>query len=130
VWCDAHIKTLAHAAGGKNAVMLPIEADCFGNDKDFERRHQLRSFLMNCRSRIAPAQLGLPRTPRRRVQGLRRDEVAELIGVSVNWYSSFESGRPVRVSPRFVSRLARALCLEPSDELTLFRLAFFEMYRL
>jgi hypothetical protein len=100
------------------------------SNKDFERRHQLRSFLMNCRSRLMPAELGLPATTRRRVQGLRRGEVAELIGVSVNWYSSFESGRPVIVSPRFVSRLAKALRLEPNEEMTLFHLAFLEMYRL
>jgi hypothetical protein len=110
--------------------MLTDQTDGLGSDKEIDRRHQLRSFLMNCRSRLLPAELGLPLTARRRVQGLRRDEVAELIGVTVNWYGSFESGRPVRVSPRFVSRLAKALRLEPNEEMTLFRLAFFEMYHL
>lgn len=90
----------------------------------------LRSFLMRCRSRVMPTQVGLPHSGRRRVRGLRRGEVAELIGVSVNWYSSFESGRPVRVSPEFVSRVAGVLQLEAEEELNLFRLAFLEMYRL
>jgi hypothetical protein len=110
--------------------MLAYESDWIGSAEDFERRNQLRSFLMNCRARIAPAELGLPSTARRRVRGLRRDDVAELTGVSVNWYSSFESGRPIRVSPGFVSRVARVLRLAPTEEMKLFRLAFFEMYRL
>ena len=99
-------------------------------DADFERRNRLRSFLMDCRSRLMPTELGLPQTSRRRTQGLRRSEVAELIGVSLNWYSLFESGREIRVSPGFVSRLASALRLEPHEERTLFSLAIFEIYRL
>ena len=67
---------------------------------------------------------------RRRVRGLRRGEVAEIIGVTVDWYRAFESGRPVRVSPQFVSRLAQALRLTPNLELKLFHLAFAEMYLL
>jgi len=110
--------------------MLAYEVDHLGSELDSERRRELRSFLINCRSRLAPVELGLPRTPRRRVQGLRRGEVAELIGVTVDWYRHFESGRPVRVSPQFVSRLARALRLERNQEMTLFRLSFLEMYHL
>jgi hypothetical protein len=56
--------------------------------------------------------------------------VAELVGVTVDWYRYFESGRPVRVSPRFVSRLAKVLRLPPPLEMTLFRLSFMEMYHL
>jgi hypothetical protein len=105
-------------------------AQRLGSDVDAERRSELRSFLESCRSRLGPIEVGLPRTPRRRVPGLRREEVAELTGVSVNWYSSFERGQPVRVSPGFVSRVARALRLAADEELRLFRLAFAEMYRL
>ncbi len=110
--------------------MLSYEAHPQKDDKDFERRHQLRSFLMSCRSRVTPAEHDLPRCSRRRVRGLRRGEVAELIGVSVDWYRSFESGRPVRVSPQFVSRVAKVLHLAPDEEMQLFRLSFAEMYRL
>jgi hypothetical protein len=109
--------------------MLDYEAERLDSEHDSERR-QLRSFLINCRSRLAPGELGLPPTARRRVQGLRRGEVAELIGVTVDWYRSFESGRPVRVSPPFVSRLAKVLRLQPSQEMTLFRLSFLEIYHL
>jgi hypothetical protein len=110
--------------------MLTYEDEFLGTELDQERRRQLRTFLMGCRSRLAPPQVGLPYTGRRQVQGLRRGEVAELVGVTVDWYRHFESGRPVRVSPQFVARLARALRLERTQELTLFRLAFREMYRL
>ncbi len=110
--------------------MLDYEAERLGSERDSERRRELRAFLTECRSRLAPAELGLPSTARRRVQGLRRGEVAELIGVTVDWYRYFESGRPVRVSPQFVSRLAKVLQLPPHQEMTLFRLSFLEMYHL
>jgi hypothetical protein len=108
--------------------MLAFEMDPLERESDLERRRQLRSFLMRCRSLLAPTELGLPRTPRRRVAGLRRGEVAELIGVSVDWYRSFESGRPVRVSPQFVSRLSRALRLTAPEQMTLFQLSLPEIY--
>jgi hypothetical protein len=110
--------------------MLDYEAERLDSEHDSQRRRQLRSFLMNCRSRLAPPEFGLPQTARRRVAGLRRGEVAELIGVSEDWYRSFESGRAVRVSPQFVSRLAKVLRLPPTQEMTLFRLSFLEMYHL
>ncbi len=62
--------------------------------------------------------------------GLRRGEVAELVGVSVDWYRSFESGRAVRVSPQFVARLSKALRLQADEQFTLFRLALPEIYHL
>jgi Helix-turn-helix domain len=98
--------------------------------EDVRRRQQLREFLMECRSNVDPVHLGLPRTARRRVAGLRRGEVAELVGVTVDWYRSFESGRAVRVSPQFVARLSRALCLDADAQFTLFRLAVPEIYHL
>ncbi|HTV74323.1 MAG TPA: helix-turn-helix transcriptional regulator [Candidatus Acidoferrales bacterium] len=85
---------------------------------------------MNCRSHIDPAELGLPQTTRRRVAGLRRGEVAELVGVTVDWYRSFESGRAVRVSLQFVARLSKALRLNAAEQFALFRLAFPEIYHL
>jgi transcriptional regulator with XRE-family HTH domain len=85
---------------------------------------------MDCRSHVDPLELGLPYTSRRRVTGLRRAEVAELVGVSVDWYRSFESGRAVRVSPQFIDRLSKALCLCRSDRFALFRLALPEIYHL
>jgi hypothetical protein len=97
---------------------------------DVERRRQLRTFLIDCRSRVAPADIGLPLTDRRRVPGLRRGEVAEAAGVTTEWYRAFERGRAVGVSPRFVSRIAKTFQLTAAQEMKLFRLAFAELYRL
>jgi hypothetical protein len=109
--------------------MLRADTTPVNRDFDLDRRHELRSFLMQCRAQLVPVDLGLPRTARRRVEGLRRGEVAELIGVSVDWYRAFESGRPVRVSPQFVARLGSALQLSSAQHLTLFGLALPELYQ-
>lgn len=105
--------------------MQTVEAE---RDIDVERRSELRAFLVRSRSRLHPGDVGLPDTKRRRVPGLRRGEVAELIGVTVDWYRWFECGRPVRLSPQCVSRLIAALKLSDREALTLFRLAIPEMY--
>jgi hypothetical protein len=110
--------------------MSPLYVDYLQIQADVGRRRQLREFLMGCRSHVDPLELGLPYTTRRRVTGLRRAEVAELVGVSVDWYRSFESGRAVRVSPQFVDRLSKALRLSRSDQFALFRLALPEIYHL
>jgi len=94
-----------------------------------ERRTQLRSFLTYLRSRVSPADAGIPAAGRRRVPGLRREEVAELIGVSADWYRWFESGRPVSVSPRLIGRLCCALDINAYDQVTLYRLALPELDR-
>jgi hypothetical protein len=110
--------------------MLAFDSDPTSTELDLERRRQLRIFLIECRSRIAPADIGLPRTDRRRVPGLRRAEVAEAVGVTTEWYRAFERGTAASVSPRFVSRIAKAFCLTSTQELKLFHLAFAELYRL
>ena len=108
--------------------MLSFDFDYLGSQQDLERRRSLRSFLMRCRAQFEPAAMGLPHTTRRRVSGLRRGEVAELIGVTVDWYRSFESGRAVRVSPQFVSRLVSVFKLGHREALLLFSLAIPEVY--
>ena len=93
-----------------------------------ERRRQLRAFLTAKRSECEPEAMGFSRGARRRVAGLRREEVAELIGVSTEWYRWFETGRTARVSQQFLARLAAVLRLAPSDRVTLYRLAWPELY--
>ena len=83
---------------------------------------------MQQRARLTPSDVDLPGTRRRRVIGLRREEVAELAGVSSDWYRWFESGRPIRVSPPFLSRLSSALQLSALNKRTLYRLALPELY--
>lgn len=109
-------------------MQIQLTGEYFGDD-DIERRRKLRSVLVRYRSRLRPCEVGLPWTERRRVSGLRRGELAELVGVSVDWYRSFESGRPVRVSPQFVGRLSEALRLTAREALALFVLSVPEMYR-
>jgi transcriptional regulator with XRE-family HTH domain len=93
-----------------------------------ERRELLRTFLTERRSKLQPADVGLPMTLRRRVPGLRREEVAELVGVTPNWYAFFEAGSSDRrFSPAFVQRVADALLLGEQDRITLFRLALPEV---
>lgn len=96
---------------------------------DLERRLRLRAFLIQARSRLSPARVGLPETARRRVPGLRREEVAELADVSAEWYRLFESGRPITISSRLVGRLSKALALDAFEEALLFRLALPELYQ-
>lgn len=91
------------------------------------RREALRSFLIERRSRLKPEDVGLSSTGRRRVPGLRREEVAQLAGVSVAWYTLFETGSDIRVSPRMLDRVTGALRLATEERLYLFSLAIDEM---
>jgi transcriptional regulator with XRE-family HTH domain len=95
---------------------------------DLVRRLELRDFLVAARSRLAPEHVGLPATERRRVPGLRREEVAELAGVTPVWYRWFESGRDIRVSEQFLRRLSAALRFDAREEVTLYRLALPGLY--
>jgi len=79
-------------------------------------------FLKGARARVAPGDVGLPANGKRRVPGLRREEVAELIGVSDVWYARFEAGR-AQMSEKALNRLAEVLGLDEIDRLHLFRLA-------
>jgi transcriptional regulator with XRE-family HTH domain len=89
---------------------------------------ELQMFLTASRARLRPEEVGLPATTRRRVPGLRREEVAELVGVSPHWYAVFEKGTSDRkFSPAFVERVADALRLDQSERVRLFRLALPEV---
>ena len=83
----------------------------------------LGRFLRSRRERLTPAAAGLPSAGRRRVPGLRRDEVAALAGVSASYYSRLEQGRDVTPSPRVLEAMARVLQLGEEDKRELFRLA-------
>src|SRR5579872_1972031 len=95
-----------------------------------KRQEKLRVLLLQCRSRLQPLDVDLPQNGHRRVAGLRREEVAELAGVSTDWYRSFESGRAIRVSVQFLARLARALRLTVTESHLLFHLAVPELYEM
>ncbi|MFJ3421503.1 helix-turn-helix transcriptional regulator [Streptomyces sp. NPDC086082] len=83
----------------------------------------LGRFLRSRRERVSPADAGLPTAGRRRVPGLRRDEVAALAGVSPSYYSRLEQGRELSPSVRVLEAMARVLKLPEEDRLELYRLA-------
>jgi len=82
---------------------------------DGARRRQLADFLRSRRGRLRPEDVGLPRPLRSRTPGLRRDDVAQLAGVSVSWYTWLEQARNIHVSPQTVMRLAGALRLDDTE---------------
>jgi transcriptional regulator with XRE-family HTH domain len=92
------------------------------------RSLELRELLTRCRARLRPEDVGLPMTLRRRVPGLRREEVAELVAVTPKWYTTFENGSSERhFSSAFVQRVADALRLDQLERSQLFRLALPEI---
>ena len=87
---------------------------------------QLAAFLRSRRARLTPADVGLPgdsEPGRRRTPGLRREEVAELSGVGVTWYTWLEQGRKIPASPQVIDALARALRLSGDEHRHLRELA-------
>jgi transcriptional regulator with XRE-family HTH domain len=88
-----------------------------------QRRSELAAFLRARRARIGPADVGLPPGLRRRTPGLRREEVAQLAGVGVTWYTWLEQGRPIRASIQVLEAVARTLRLDQAELEHLYRLA-------
>jgi transcriptional regulator with XRE-family HTH domain len=79
--------------------------------------------LRTARARVKPADVGLPAGPRRQVTGLRREEVAQLAGLGIDYVTRLEQGRGPKPSTQVLSALARALRLSDDDRDMLFRLA-------
>ncbi|MQY34316.1 hypothetical protein SRB17_22820 [Streptomyces sp. RB17] len=84
---------------------------------------ELAAFLKSRRDRVRPADVGLPAGPRRRVPGLRREEVAQLAGLSADYYTELERGRGAQPSAQVLAALARALRLGGDERDHLFHLA-------
>ncbi|MFD9091109.1 helix-turn-helix domain-containing protein [Streptomyces prasinus] len=87
---------------------------------------ELGAFLRTRRDRIRPAEVGLPQGPRRRVPGLRREEIAQLAGLSADYYTELERGSAdngVQPSAQTLVALARALRLNSDERDYLFHLA-------
>src|SRR5580704_17737171 len=87
------------------------------------RRTELAAFLRSRRERISPEDVGLPPGTRRRTAGLRREELAQLAGVGVTWYTWLEQGRPINASVQVLDAIARTLRLDTTERAHLFRLA-------
>src|SRR5579883_756940 len=87
------------------------------------RLQELGNFLRTRRARLTPEVVGLPRGSRRKTPGLRRAEVAQLVGVSVDWYTWLEQGRSIKPSTQVLERLAQTLRLDANERTHLFLLA-------
>jgi transcriptional regulator with XRE-family HTH domain len=98
-------------------VSLPLT---YGTDL---RRRELGSFLRSRRERVQPEQVGLRASRRRRTPGLRREEVAQLAGVGVTWYTWLEQGRDIRPSAQVLDAIARTLQFDAHEQAHLFTLA-------
>src|SRR3954466_1070773 len=83
----------------------------------------IAEFLAGRRAKITPERAGLPSYGKRRVPGLRREEVASLAGVSADYYRRLEGGQVSGVSELVLEALARALQLDDAERTHLFDLA-------
>jgi len=112
------------APGGQGGVRVPAVVTREDVRRDAEiRRRELAGFLRSRRERIAPEQVGVPAAGRRRTPGLRREEVAQLAGVGVTWYTWLEQGRDINPSSQVLEALARTLLLDPHERSHLLTLA-------
>jgi transcriptional regulator with XRE-family HTH domain len=87
------------------------------------RRTELAAYLRGRRARITPEAAGIPPGFRRRTPGLRREEVAQLAGVGVTWYTWLEQGRPINASAQVLDAVARVLQLDTVEREHLYQLA-------
>ena len=85
--------------------------------------NDIAEFLTSRRARVTPEQVGLPTYGARRVKGLRREEVASLAGVSIEYYKRLERGNATGVSYSVLDALAQALRLDDAERAHLFDLA-------
>src|SRR4029453_8689409 len=86
------------------------------------RRTELAAFLRSRRERLTPDDVGLAPGLRRRTPGRGREEVAQLAGVGVTWYTWLEQGRRINASIQVLDAVARTLRLDPAERGHLYRL--------
>lgn len=98
-------------AGRRRCIMWPMD------------RSGLATALRTARGRLLPSDVGLPEGMRRRVPGLRRQEVAQLAGISIDYLIRLEQGRGAHPSAQVLAALARALRLSVDERDHLFHLA-------
>ena len=109
--------------GSRDEWRTKEREETMGCEQESQRLQELRDFLRTRRARLAPEDMGLPEGSRRRAPGLRRAEVAQLAGISVDWYTWLEQGRPITVSTQLLESLVYALHLNANEREHLFFLA-------
>src|SRR5271154_6878421 len=115
----------AYLSWYKRQLVMGSDSDQTGNMADVAllRRQELGTFLRSRRERISPQQVGLISGGRRRTPGLRREELAQMAGVGVTWYTWLEQGRDINVSGQVLEAVCRALLLDPSERAHVMNLA-------
>ncbi len=108
---------------GTGSTPLSRQPGATINDMNPTSRAYLAAFLRARRARLSPRHDGLPLTGQRRTPGLRRQEVAQLAGLSVDYYIRLEQARGPHPSRQVLSALARALMLTADERDYLFRVA-------
>jgi transcriptional regulator with XRE-family HTH domain len=93
------------------------------------QKESIRNFLISRRELITPESVGLPTTARRKVKGLKREEVALLAGVSIDYYARIERGNLEGVSQEILQAISSALKLSESESQYLINLADSTSYR-
>ncbi|MGX1560760.1 helix-turn-helix domain-containing protein [Streptomyces sp. NPDC055506] len=101
----------------------PVQEPASQPGGGLDRRAELSEFLRTRRARLKPEDVGLPDFGRRRVPGLRREELAQLAGVSVAYYTRLEQGNGRNVSAEVLDAIARALRLSDAEHAHLTHLA-------
>jgi transcriptional regulator with XRE-family HTH domain len=91
------------------------------------RHAELTDFLRTRRAQVTPERVGLEANGRRRTPGLRREEVAQLAGVGLSWYTWLEQGRDIHPSAHVLDAIARVLALDAAERAHLFHLARVEL---
>jgi len=104
-------------------VTPTLDSDTSPNVTGESRRRELASFLLSRRESLSPEAIGLVRTQRCRVRGLRREEVAEAAGISTAWYTYIEQARDLKLSVVTLDNIGRALRLNTEERSHLFELA-------
>ena len=102
---------------------MTLASPRFPVSDDEIRRNELAAFLRSRRERITPESVGLISARRRRTPGLRREEVAQLAGVGVTWYTWLEQGRDINASAQVLDAIARTLRFDETERSHLFTLA-------
>ncbi|QMU68167.1 helix-turn-helix transcriptional regulator [Streptacidiphilus sp. P02-A3a] len=102
---------------------VPVTEALPGRSAAAPRRTELAAFLRTRRARVTPEDVGMAPGLRRRTPGLRREEVAQLAGVGVTWYTWLEQGRPINASEQVLGAIARTLRLDGAEQAHLYQLA-------
>src|SRR5437764_12843532 len=105
-----NVDPIEHTDGVDNHTENSDGIDEIGNT-----RRALGGFRRARRGRVAPEHVGLASGRRRRVRGLRREELAQLAGISVDYYVRLEQGRATQPSPEVLDALATALSLDAAE---------------